>query len=237
MKIKRLLFISSFILFYANGFSQSETEPKNNSIEFSTGYTSGALKNLEFAPVSRYDYHGLSYGLKYERTSKNQNLFEIQLDYLNTELKTDAIPQLNSNYSKIGLGFSYLKQIYNKEAFTIHFGLQSQTTGSLYRGNYYIVDQEFGIAGRFTYRLNQRQYLTSKLSIPLVLMRLRGDFGLDAYTLNRYQSAVWNLEYGYTLSNHFDVNLSYDFKYNRLQIPNAFGELQHQINLGINYKF
>lgn len=237
MKIKLPLLISIFILSYTNGFSQTNTNPKNNNLEFSTGFNSGSLKNLEFAPVSRYDYDGLFYSLNYERKSRNENLFEIQVDYLTTELKSDAIPQLNTDYSKIGLGFSYLKQIFDKDAFSIHIGLQSQTTASLYRDNYYLVDQEFGIASRFTYQLNKKQYLTSKLTIPLVLMRLRGDFGLDAYLVNRYQGALWNLEYGYSISNNFGLRLSYDFKYNRLQIPNAFRELQHQFNLGINYKF
>lgn len=237
MRIKLLLLIPIFILFYINGFSQTNTNPQNNNLEFSTGFNSGSLKNLEFAPVSRYDYDGLFYRLNYERKSRNENWFEIQADYLNTELKSDAIPQLNTDYSKIGLGFSYLKQIFSKGSFSTHIGLQSQTTASLYRDNYYLVDQEFGIAGRFTYQLNEKQHLTSKLTIPLVLIRLRGDYGLDAYLVNRYQSALWNLEYGYSISNNFGIRLSYDFKYNRLQIPNAFREVQHQVNLGINYKF
>ncbi|WP_190810233.1 hypothetical protein [Flagellimonas sp. S3867] len=237
MKIKLLHLIPIFILFYTKGFSQKDANPKNNNVEFSTGFNSGSLKNLEFAPVSRYDYNGLFYRLNYERKSRNENLFEIQVDYLTTELKSAAIPQLNTDYSKIGLGLSYLKQIFNKGFFSTHIGLQSQTTASLYRDNYYLVDQELGIATRFTYQLSKKQYLTSKLTIPLVILRLRGDFGLDAYLLNRYQSALWNLEYGYSISNNFGLRLSYDFKYNRLQIPNAFRELQHQVNVGINFKF
>ncbi|SNY94889.1 hypothetical protein [Flagellimonas pacifica] len=237
MRIKLLLLISIFTLLYTNGFSQTNTDPQNNSLELSTGFNSGSLKNLEFAPVSRYDYNGLFYSLNYERKTRNENLFEIRADYLATELESDAIPQLNTDYSKIGLGFSYLKQIFDKNAFSIHLGLQSQTTASLYRDNYYLVDQEFGVASRFTYQLNRKQHLASKLTVPLVLIRLRGDVGLDGYLLNRYQSALWNLEYGYSISNNFGLRLSYDFKYNRLQIPNAFRELQHQVNLGINYKF
>lgn len=239
MKIKLLFLISLFALYYTTGFSQTETNIQKNKLEFSTGINSGSLKNLQFAPVSRYDYNGLVYKLKYERTSKNENLFEIQLDYLNSELKSDKIPELNTDYSKIGLSFSYLKQIYSKGAFSIHLGLQSQTTASLYRNsnNYYLADQEFGIASRFTYQLNDKQTLTSKIAIPLVLFRLTGDIDFNSYSLNRHQSVLWNLEYGHSLSNNLDLKLNYDFKYQRLQIPNTFRELQHQISLGINYKF
>jgi hypothetical protein len=238
MKIKLLFLILIFSLSYTTGFSQTETNTKKNKLKFSTGFNSGSLKNLEFAPVSRYDYNGLVYKLNYERTSKNKNLFEIQLDYLNSELKTDLIPILNADYSKTGLGFSYLKRLYNKNAFSMYLGLQSQTNISFYfNSNYYVVEQEFGIASRFTYQLNKKQYLTSKITIPVALLRVTKNSDFNSYSLNRYQSALWNLEYGYSLSNSFDIKLNYDFKYNRLQIPNAFRELQHQINLGVNYKF
>ncbi|PIA79596.1 hypothetical protein BFR04_01765 [Gaetbulibacter sp. 4G1] len=238
MKIKLLFLILIFSLSYITGYTQTESNTKKNKLEFSTGYIVGALKNLEFAPIARYNYNGLIYKLNYERISKNQNLFEIQLDYLNSELKTDFIPTLNAGYSKTGLGFSYLKQIYYKNAFSIHLGLQAQTNVSVYsNSNYYAAEQEFGIASRFTYQLNKKQYLTSKIIIPIALLRVTESSGFSTYSLNRYQSALWVLEYGYTFSNNFDLKLNYDFKYNRLQIPNIFRELQHQINLGINYKF
>ena len=211
---------------------------KKNKLQFTTGFNSGSLKNLEFAPLSRYNYSGLVYKLNYERTTKNKNLFEIQIDYLNSELKTDLIPALNVDYSKTGLGFSYLKQVYNKNSFSIHLGLQSQTTLSLYfNSNYYVAEQEFGIASRFTYKLNKKQYISSKITIPFALIRGTENSSFTTYSLNKYQSALWKLEYGYALSSNFDIKLNYDFKYNRLHISKAFRELQHQINLGISYKF
>lgn len=238
MKTKLFFLISTLTLSYTVGFSQTATKIDKNKLEFSTGYNSGSLVNLEFAPVSRYDYDGLIYKLDYERTTKKENLFEIQLDYLNSELKTDLIPTLNTDYSKIGLGFSYLKQVYNKKSFSIHLGLQSQTSISLYSNStYYVAYQELGIASRFAYQLSEKQYLSSKLTIPVALLRVTENSDFNTYSLNRYHSALWNLEYGYSLSKHFDIKLNYDFKYNRLQIPNAFRELQHQLNLGINYKF
>ncbi len=237
MKIKLLFLILIFAVSNNAGYAQTKTGTKKNKIEFSTGYNFGALKNLEFAPIVRYDYNGLIYKLNYERISKNQNLFEVQLDYLNSELKTDLIPTLNSSYSITGLSFSYLKQVYYKNAFSIHLGLQSQTHVALYlNSNYYTAEQEFGIASRFTYQLNKKRYLKSKIVLPIALLRVTESAGFNTYSLNRYQSALWKLEYGYSFSNNFDIKLNYDFKYSRLQIPNAFRALQHQINLGINYK-
>lgn len=240
MNKKLLLTILISVFFYTVGLAQTQPSTEtNDKLEFSTGYTSGALKNLEFAPVSRYNYNGLLYNLGYERTSKNHNLFNIQLDYLTSTLESDRIPLLNSDYTKIGLRFSYLKQIYNKNKLSIHLGLQSYSSLSLYAegiNQYSIFNQSFGIASQFSYQLNEKHALYSKLSIPMILFRIT-DSSSDIFSLNRNQSVFWETGYKYSLSDHFDIKASYEFKYDRIQIPSAFREIQYQFNLGVQYKF
>lgn len=241
MKLNRLLFTTAI---FSVAAVQSQTTPKKNQLEFSVGNNFGYLKNLEFAPVAVYEYEGLVYKLNYTRTSKNQNLFEVKLDYLSAELKIDVLSNLNNDYSKVGIGFSYLKRIYNNDRLSVHLGLQSQTNTSIYnnenrnfnQGDYYTLHQEFGAAGRLNYQINDKQYLSSKITLPLILLRLTNAEG-QFYTLNKYQSVFWDLEYGYKLSNHFDLKAVYNFNYSRLQVPSAYRELQDQLNLGINYKF
>jgi len=168
MKIKLLLLNLILILFHTKGVGQVETIPQKNQLEFSTGYNFGFLKNLSFAPVVRYDYSGL----KYRRASKKGKLFEIQLEYLSSELKSDIIPALNADYSKIVLNFSYLKQVYNKNRFSLHIGLQSQTNVSSYfKWRVYDFQQKLGIARRFTFQVDEKQSLSSKLTIPFFIWR------------------------------------------------------------------
>ena len=237
MKIKLHLTILIFTFSFTIGFTQTETKVKKNNLEFSTGYNSGSLKNLTFAPISRYDYNGLNHQLKYVRTGKKDNLFEVQLDYLSSELKSDLIPALNADYSKIVLNFSYLKRVYAKNKFVIHVGLQSQTNVSSYiQLKRYDFQQKLGIASRFTLKVDEKQSLSSKLTIPFVMWRT-SSFEENLYSLNRFQSVLWNTQYKYILSNHFDVKINYNFNYDRLQIFNAYRELQHQVNVGINFKF
>lgn len=236
MKIKLLFIISIFVLSFSSVSAQSNIE-KKNQLEFSTGYNSGSLKNLTFAPVSSYDYNGLNHRLKYVRTNKKGNLFEVQLDYLNSELKSDLIPILNADYSKIVLNISYLKRVYNKNKFAMHVGLQSQTNVTSYiQWQAFDFQQKLGIAGRFTFQVDKKQSLSSKLTIPFVMGRT-STFDENIYSLNSFQSVLLNTEYKYTLSNHFDMKVNYNFNYDRIQTSNAYRELQHQISLGINYKF
>jgi len=238
MNVNQLLLLSIFSLSFT--VTKSQTKQKKNQIEFSVGYNSGSLKNLEFAPIVRFDYNDIVYKLNYERTSKKQNIFEIEFDFLNrTALKTERIPSLNAEYLKGDISFSYLKRIHYNNSFSIHLGLQSLSNISfLYNiTDYFAAHQEFGIASRFGYELNEKQYLSSKLTIPFVLFRVTANGG-NIESFNRYQSMVWNLKYGYKLSEYFDVRVTYDFIYKRLQIPtSAYRELQHQINLGIILKF
>lgn len=241
MKLNRLLFTAAVLSAVT---VQSQTTQKKNQLEFSVGNNFGFLKNLEFAPVVMYEYQGPVYTVDYTRTSKNKNLFEVEVDYLKAELKSDVLPNLNNDYAKVGMGFSYLKKIYRDERLAVNLGLQSQTSVAIYDnknltyndGDYFIVHQEFGIAGKLSYQLSEKQYLTSKIFIPVVLFRATSAAG-KFYALDNYQSVLWDLEYGYKLSTHIDVKAKYNFNYSRLQAPAAYRELQHQLNLGINYKF
>jgi len=230
--------ISIFTLTSVIVFSQTEPRLQRNNLEFSTGYNTGFLKNLALSPVSRYNYNTLNYQLKYTRTTKREKLFEVQLDYLNSGLDSEIIPTLNvPDYSKIIFNFSTLKRVFNKNRFAIHLGLQSQTNvSSFFQFRVYDIQQKLGIAGRFTFRINEKQALSSKLTIPFIMFRT-STFEENLYSLNRYQSVLWNTEYTYKLSDYFDVKANYNFNYDRLQISNAYRELQHQINLGINFKF
>lgn len=237
MKTKPLFLILILTLIHYTGFSQTQSITKKNSLEFSTGYNLGSLKNLSFAPVARYDYSGLNYQLKYTRTTKRDKLFEVQLGYLVTELETNIIPEPNPQYSKIVLNFSSLKQVYKNEKLKIYLGLQTQTNvSSFYDWKQYDFQQKLGIAGRLSFQVDEKQSLSSKVTIPFVMWRT-STFEESFYSLGKYQSVLWSIDYRYTLSNSFDVKASYYFNYDRLQISNAFRELQHQIYLGINYKF
>lgn len=238
MHIKLLLLISIFIFSFTSAIAQTQINPeKKNQLEFSTGYNAGYLKNLSFAPVARYDYTGLNHQLKYTRTTKNNKLFEVQLDYLDSELASTIIPEPSTPYSKIVLNFSSLKRVYAKNRLTIHAGLQAQTNvTSYFEWRYYDVQQKLGLAARFSFQINDKQSVSSKLTIPLLLWRT-ATFEENFYSLGKYQSLLWTMNYTYSLSEHFDLKANYNFNYDRLQIPNAYRELQHQLNLGLNFKF
>lgn len=233
---KKFLFLI-FVLSISVIIAQESVPQKKNGLQFSTGYTIGYLKNLSFAPVSRYDYSALNYQLEYSRTTKREKLFEVDLSYLDSELETNIIPEPNPQYSKLVLNFSLLKEIYKNEKLNIHLGLQTQTNiSSFYSWKQYDFQQKFGIAGRINYRLNSKNSIVSKISIPFILGRI-STFEEGFYSLSKYQGFIWTTKYNYILSKHFDLIAHYNFNYDRLQISNAFRELQHQINLGINYKF
>lgn len=239
MKTKLFLLIFMSVFFHNTIFGQIEANTKKNNLEFSIGVNSGSLLNLELAPVAQYDYSGLAYKLIYGRTSKKQNIFEVELNFLGKmALKTDRLSNFNTEILKTGFNFSYLKQLYNKNSLSIHIGLQSRSNVSVFHNenDYFDLHQEFGLASRFKYQLNEKQYLSSRITIPFVLVRLTSS-NVSWHSFNKYQSVLGNLKYGYKLSERFDINATYDFNYNRLQVPIAYRELQHQINIGINYKF
>jgi hypothetical protein len=239
MKIKLLLLILTCASFHNSGFSQTKTTNKKNQLEFSTGFNFGALQNLEIAPLNRYDYKGLVYKVGYQRTSKKNNLFSVQVDYLTSELQSDVIPVLNLDYAKVALRLSYLKNIYTTNKSLVHLGLLSDSNASIYSksdNHRTIYNQSFAIAFRYAYRLNEKHSLSSNLAIPLVLLRsTHASSGI--YSPKEYQSISWNIGYNYALSHRFNATFRYGFNYDRLQITSAFREVQYQISLGLNFNF
>ncbi|GAA0732827.1 hypothetical protein GCM10009430_46360 [Aquimarina litoralis] len=237
MKQNQLLIVVICVLSFTN--FNGQTLSKNNSFDFSIGYNVGALKNLEIAPVSRYDYNSAIYKFKYQRITKKEKIFEVQLDYLQSEVENNVSSLLNFEYTKIGISVASLKKIYNKNRLLIHVGLESYSDLSLYDinpNNQFVFDQTLGLSSRFSYQINQKQHLFSKLTLPTLLLRITNS-NANVYSLNRFQSILWKIGYSYSFSEQLSGQLSYDFNYDRLQISNAFRELQYQVNLGINYKF
>ncbi len=248
MNIK-LLFFLILTLYYVTGYTQTDIDTKKNQLELLTGYNFGALKNLALAPLSLYEYNGLYHQLKYTRTTTKKNLVELKIGYLESGLTSNLIPELNlPYYSKITLDFSYLKRVFDTDKFSIHVGLQTQTNMSSFskfgqktnifsrKDDVFDFQQKLGITGQLIYKINNKNSLSSKLTIPFMMWRT-STFEENLYSLKSYQSILWNNEYTYKLSNHFDVKINYNFNYDRLQISNAYRELQQQINLGINIKF
>jgi len=239
MRVLFCIFLFSMSFLSVNAQSTEGNSRTKNKFKFTIGYNFGALKNLEIAPVSRYDYGGLVYEFGYERTTKKQNLFTIEFDYLESALETDIIPVLNLGYTKLGLGISYLKQIHNDDKFSAHLGLKSYSNLSTYsirNGQRDLLSQSFSLAGRFNYRINDKHSLFSELSIPFVFLRTTHTSS-GIYSLNDYQSISWNIGYKYSISKRFDFALNYNFNYDRLQIRSAFREVQQQFGFGLIYKF
>lgn len=239
---KLLLLVVLFTSSMTTAFSQTQTDGdknsfnKNNFIIY-TGYTTGFLKNLSFAPVKRYDYNAINYQIKYTRLTKKNKLVELQFDGLHAALKTNVIPEPDPPYLKYVFNLSSLREIYTNKKLGIHLGLQSQSNfSSFYDGKQYDFQQKLGLAGHINYRINSKHTIASKIVIPFVLWRT-STFEEEFYSLNKYQSVLWSTEYKYSLSSHFNLQIQYNFNYDRLQISEAFRELQYQINLGINFTF
>lgn len=242
MKVNRLLLTLAVL---SVGSVQAQTTEKKNHLSFSVGTTYGFLKNLEFAPVVKYEYRGPTYQLHYTHVSKKENLFDVKFDYVSGALQADKLPNLNTDYEKINLGFSYLKKVYGQDRWSAYVGIQSLTSVSIYdnpnttvfnKENYYTFHQELGIGGKLQVQFNDRHGISTQLSVPLLLFRATNAES-KIHSIGKYQSVVWNLEYGFKVSRHFDLKAAYHFNYARLQVPSAYRELQHQFNLGINYKF
>ncbi len=239
MNLKK--YITSFFVLTTFAFSYGqETKELRKKIRLEIGYNSGALKNLDLAPVSKYNYTGTTLSVDYIYTTKKQNSYEIELKNLNSVLKSEAIDKLNIAYETMRFNLTYLKKIYSNTSLKINLGPSFQSVFSSYEidKETYLIEfqQQVGIAARVLYQFNNNQYISSKATIPLGILLL-GNINNDLFGPKNYRGVSWSSMYGYTLSERFEVTLDYFFTYTHINIPSTYKEAQHQLAIGINYKF
>lgn len=234
MNLKYYLTIS----FFVTSVSLAQETAFKNEISIYTGYHFGLYKNLTLSPVSLYKYQGAIYEINYLRHTKKNRILEVRFQHWVSKLKSEKIPALNLNYASDRLGFSYLYPISNNNNWTIHTGFFSNTMGASYgKQNAFEFQQKLALTGRISYQINDKQFITSQLSIPFFLF-VRGNLDTDIYSLSKqYLGYVFNIDYYYSLSDRFSIILQYHSRYDKIQSTNVFRELQNKINLGISCKF
>jgi len=76
MNLKK--YITSFFVLTTFAFSYGqETKELRKKIRLEIGYNSGALKNLDLAPVSKYNYTGTTLSVDYIYTTKNKIVMKL----------------------------------------------------------------------------------------------------------------------------------------------------------------
>lgn len=223
-----------------------QTTEKRNTASVIIGYNSAALKNLNFAPVYRYDYNGLVYGIQYARTTKRNRLFAAEYKRVSSTLKSKNIPALNADYATSRIGLTYLWRVVNKQPFQAHLGLQWQTVQSKYsvesatdpdtRLLIYDFQQKIGLGAQLSYQFAEKHGLQSKIGIPLMLLQI-GYLDSDLYFLGGHKGILWDTKYTYTLNDKIDLTLLYSFTYDHIDSANTFKEAQFQTMAGFNFKF
>lgn len=235
MNLKHYLTIT--LIFFITNFSLAQKTAFKNEVGLHAGYNFGLYKNLTLSPVSLYKYQSLIYEGNYLRHTKKNRIFEIRIQHWNSKLKSEKIPELNLNYISDRLSLSYLYSISNKNKWIIHSGFFSNTIGASYgEQNAFEFQQKLALTGRIRYQLNNKQYITSQLSVPFLLF-VKGNLDNDIYSFSQYQGYIFNIDYHYSLSNRFSLVSQFHSRYDRIQSTNVFRELQNKITLGINYKF
>lgn len=238
MKIFKKRYLVLIVSFFIANVSLAQNPIFKNEVGINIGYSFGAYKNLTLSPVSLYEYSGITYDINYLRHTKKQRIVEVRFRHWDAKLKSEKIPELNLDYSGDRLDFNYLYPVINKNKWTIHSGIFTQSISALFENEIILFEmqQKLAFAGRFKYNINNKQVITSQLSIPFLLF-VGGNLDLDFYLINKYQGYLFSLDYQYLLSNRFSIVLQYYSRYDKVQASNIYRELQNQITIGTNFKF
>lgn len=225
------------------------------------GANQGYFKDLNFSPLN-YRSPGAHFAFFVQKQNA-QTYWRLALKADYVTLKSKAASYFNTFYLIPQLQFSWLQRVrLPHERLSLYVGpqLAGQIDYIDWQGQNaysYMFTYSLNAQAIVDYTLNERQHISSSLSVPLLTLLVRPPYnGIDKEvydnylnhpltwltkgeftSLNGFFSVDWNTTFQHSLSDRFDVNLSYALRYRSTSGPSKFVHLQNQLSLGIARKF
>ncbi len=261
MKRCTLACLLSLFYFISINAQTPDIGKKSNRIGIHFGADISYTKDLNFSPLNNT---GSGYAIKmtYERKTKKDHLFFINLDYANSTLNAQASDFFKYDRYLANVEFGYLiKALKNKDRFSIHAGLSGYTHLDFLNYRDFTALTFFNFHGilasaKFNYRLHTKHHLSAKVSIPLVGVLSRPPYsGWDKFmvenennllkvlyrgkvaSLDRFFGLHFHFDYSYALSDRWDFNFQYQLWSYRTQEQDLAIIGSNQTFIGLNFKF
>lgn len=242
--------------------AQSAEPPlKQNQLNLLAGYHQAHFKDINFSPLN-YQASGIGLSISYQRKTRNGNIFYTGIDFSNSTLSNEVSDFFNSDRYLANLSVGYLKKVsLNHPKLAIHFGgqLNANLDVVFYDGTESVTFtalHSLDFASQLNYRINDRQRLSSRITLPLAGLLVRpphtgwNKFVSDnednlprIFTTGKLTSLQdffafnWRTNYQYDLNNRWTLNAAYQLSYFSTSYINEATIFYNQFSLGITYNF
>ncbi len=258
MKIKALITIFTTFLIFRVQAQVSDTA-FYNSIGLEIGYSIDYLNDQNFSPINQKGTT-LLYSANYERWTENS--FKISISYGDGTLESRPDNSFNTSYYKARISSTYLKNISKKSSSTKFYIGGAYNLNLLYLDWYdqdafsYITTNGLSVNGAISKQLNNKHSIRSELAIPFIQFLSRPPYnGIDEFIIenqdqpiaiildgnltsfNTYRAFIWNVNYSYRLSQHFNWQIGYTLNLQKVDDINKFKSLTNSISTSVNYIF
>jgi len=234
--------------------------PKNKTYAFSLGYERSLFKDINFSPLNNSG-NSVVLDFQYLKQLKNENLFSIAVDLPLGITRPNKLSQFNAIQTIANIEVAYLKKLaLNNTKYQLYAGGQYHT---YYHLVFYDGTESFTMFGlngidasaKLTYDLNEKQKLSTKVSLPLIAQLVRPPYtGWDKFitdnstnipkiltrgkitSLNKFFGFNFDLNYAYTYKAKRSVFVNYGMRYYRTNEVKKSIVMNNQINVGINIK-
>ena len=267
-----------FILLVVGINKLSAQEMPNNSIQIGWGVSNLMRQDLTMSPFIHKDWSPVNAFLSYSRSKKVEQQFTLKYRHYNP-MRT-ASYEFNSFYNgkstTVPHSFGILDIDYSLGKELIREKKWSMVLGGKSRNFIYASDYLFGDSGpspmiisfgldtwiKAVYRLNEKNYFVSSLSLPLFSFVYRDPYLAqdDEYFENLYshkglkeltsriadgewrswgkaQRVEFNIQYGYVINRKWDITTHYLFSLNVNQYPTRFTQLENTFLITGKFKF
>ncbi len=262
--MKNNIIILAFLSFcFCCTLSAQQTTPirtSKSTLGLSAGYNYGWFKDTNYSPLI-YTSKGRLFALTYEHEGKKGNLFQAQLSYSGGEDTTPFSDSFMADFWQGDIELAWLKKLNVANPKTdlylggqYHFDLNMNIFIDTDYAFTFLFAHRFELKTKLNHQINQKNSFHLSAAIPVASYVVRPpytgydddlDANQDKYlklvstngdwrTFNKYFAIKFNAGYNYQLTERIGTSINYDFNF---QKESQFKQAQHQVKLGLNYKF
>lgn len=249
-----------------------------NSVQIGWGYGYIMRQDLTVSPFVHQDWSPVNVYLSYSRSKKLEQQVTLKFSMYNpvstetyefTSFYNGTLLTSPHSFKMLDIDYSLGKDLLKNKQWSFILGGKSRNY--VYASDYYFGDSgpspmviSFGldIWLKAMYRLNDKNYLESNLSVPVFSYVYRNPYLVqdDEYFETIYshsglkefasrvedgemrswgnsQRVEFNIHYGYVINQRWDIGIGYDFSMNLNQSPTQFTQFENTFFIGGRIKF
>jgi len=251
-------YISLLILLLSTVFAVAQEQPAISAKELSIniGYHTGFWKDITFSPL-QYTTNSLSFGIAYQKVTKNNNQWFIGMDFTPGTIQSDAETFFTADryFGNLEIGYLHALNQNNKKGKLLIGGQYHTHADLIFYNNLsaisFFLTHGVDVVGKWEYNISENNHFQTQLALPVVALLVRPAYtGWDIEIIddpdnyfkiatngtlsswNDFFSITWKNRFTQQVSEKIGVSFQYHLSIHQSNQIKTAKNLNHQFLIG-----